>query len=254
MQESQLLTDTLKRCLRASSLTYRDVATVLDLSEASVKRVFSEGTFTLQRLERICTMMDMRIGDLCRLADKLHSERSTTLSLEQETALVESAELLRYFYRLLSGWEVAAINRAHALSEHLATRLLARLDRLGMIDLQPGNTVRMRVGPHIAWRTDGPLWQRYADAVQADFMTPGGFRGEGAAFHFKTGELSAGSLDILSRKMSGLAREFLELVELDSTLQPDQRQHTGLMVGLKPWLFSPLFTAEEATDHAFEGS
>ena len=110
MQESQVLTATLKRCLRASSLTYSDVAKALELSEASIKRVFSEGTFTVQRLERICAMMDMRIGDLCRLADKLHSELSTTLSLEQETVLVESPELLRYFYRLLSGWDVEAIN------------------------------------------------------------------------------------------------------------------------------------------------
>ena len=247
MQESQVLTATLKRCLHASNLTYRDVAASLDLSEASVKRVFSEGTFTVQRLERICTMMDMRIGDLCRLADKLHSEFSTTLSLEQETVLVDSPELLRYFYRLLSGWEVDAINREQGLNEHQATRLLARLDRLDMIELQPGNKVRMRVGPHIAWRTDGPLWQRYANAVQADFMTPGGFRGENASFHFETGELSAGSLDILSRKLARLAREFLELVELDSTLQPGQREHTGLMVGLKPWLFSPLFTTVKET-------
>ena len=123
-----------------------------------------------------------------------------------------------------------------------------------MIELQPGNKVRMRVGPHIAWRTDGPLWQRYANAVQADFMTPGGFRGKDAAFHFETGELSAGSLDILSRKLARLGREFLELVELDSTLQPDQREHTGLMMGLKPWLFSPLFTSEAPSDKPETGS
>jgi hypothetical protein len=73
-------------------------------------------------------------------------------------------------------------------------------------------------------------------------MKPGGFRGESAAFNFETGELSAGSLDILSRKMARLAREFLELVELDSRLPSEQRQHSGLMMGLKPWLFSPLFT------------
>ncbi len=245
MQESQALTDTLKRCLRASNLTYRQVAVELGLSEASVKRVFSEGTFTMQRFERICAMMDMRIGDLCRLAEKLQSDRTTTLSIEQESALVESPELLRYFYRLLSGWSVVDINQAHQINEHQATRLLAKLDRLGMIELQPGNTVKMRVGPHIAWRTDGPLWQRYAAAVQADFMTPGGFRHEGAAFNFETGELSAGSLDIISRKMAGLAKEFLELVELDSTLQPDQRLHSGLMMGVKPWLFSPLFATEK---------
>ena len=249
MQESQALIATLKRCLRASGLTYSDVASALELSEASVKRVFAEGTFTVQRLERICALMDMRIGDLSRLADNLQSERTTELSMEQESSLAESPELLRYFYRLLSGWATADINRSHNLTDIQATRLLAQLDQLAMVELLPGNAVRMRVGPHIAWRTDGPLWRRYAAAVQVDFMTPGGFRGEGAAFNFGTGELSAGSLDILNRKMARLAREFLELVELDSTLRPDQRKHSGLMMGLKPWLFSPLFTTGLPTDN-----
>lgn len=72
-------------------MTYRDVALALELSEASVKRVFSKSTFSVKRLEQVCALMDMRIGDLCRLADKLHSDHRTTLSLEQETALVESA-------------------------------------------------------------------------------------------------------------------------------------------------------------------
>ncbi len=245
MQENQVLTDTLKRCLHSAGMTYRDVAVALGLSEASVKRVFSKGTFSVKRLEQVCALMDMRIGDLCRLADKLHSDRRTTLSLEQETALVESAELLRYFYRLLSGWAVADINQAHDLDELRAIRLLAHLDRLRLIELQPENKVRMLVGPHIAWRDDGPLWSRYADAVQADFMSPGSFRGENVAFHFETGELSFGSLDILRRKLAKLSREFLELVELDSTLRPDQRFHVGLMMGLKPWLFSLLFARDQ---------
>jgi len=245
MQENQVLTNTLKRCLQSAGITYRDVALALELSEASVKRVFSKGTFSVKRLEQVCALMDLRISDLCRLADKLHSDRSTTLSVEQETALVESPELLRYFYRLLSGWEVADINHAHDLDELPAIRLLAHLDRLLLIELQPENKVRMLVGPHIAWRDDGPLWSRYADAVQADFMRPGSFRGENVAFHFEMGELSFGSLDILRRKLARLTREFLELVELDSTLRPEQRHHVGLIMGLKPWLFSLLF----ADDH-----
>ena len=144
MQENKVLTDTLKRCLHSAGMTYQDVALALELSEASVKRVFSKGTFSVKRLEQVCALMDMRIGDLCRLADKLHSDRRTTLSLEQETALVESAELLRYFYRLLSGWAVADINQAHDLDELRAIRLLAHLDRLRLIELQPKNKVRMQ--------------------------------------------------------------------------------------------------------------
>ena len=51
-QTDQILT-ALKKCLRAKGLTYRDVAAALELSEASVKRLFSEQSFSLKRLEEI---------------------------------------------------------------------------------------------------------------------------------------------------------------------------------------------------------
>jgi len=44
---------TLKKQLKAHGKTYADVAELLQLSEASVKRLFAEQSFTLKRLERI---------------------------------------------------------------------------------------------------------------------------------------------------------------------------------------------------------
>ena len=48
------LVEALKRTLKAKGLTYADVAGAIALSEASVKRMFARGDFTLQRLEEIC--------------------------------------------------------------------------------------------------------------------------------------------------------------------------------------------------------
>lgn len=51
MSQTRLIVETLKRELRKQRITYRDVARRLDLSEASVKRLFSEKSFTLERIE-----------------------------------------------------------------------------------------------------------------------------------------------------------------------------------------------------------
>ena len=240
MQESRALVESLKRCLKSANLTYRDVARQLDLSEASVKRLFSGGRFTLERMEAVCQMMDMRISDLARLAEQLHGEQVRALTVAQERALAADPGLLRYFYRLLTGWTAAQVNEDEGLTEPQGIRRLAKLDRLGLIDLLPGNRVRLRCGPHVAWRQDGPLWQRYADAVREDFMAAG-FRDPAARFHFESGELSAAALELLERKLQQLAREFRELVELDATLSPRERTHVGLLAAFKPWIFSPLF-------------
>jgi predicted XRE-type DNA-binding protein len=54
MAELQQLLVTLKRQIKARGLTYRDVAAALKLSEPSVKRLFSTGNLSLERLVDIC--------------------------------------------------------------------------------------------------------------------------------------------------------------------------------------------------------
>ena len=67
MKQTSDLIATLKKCLRAHGMTYREVAEGLGLSVASVKRVFAEETFTLSRLEEVCGLLDITIHDLSRM-------------------------------------------------------------------------------------------------------------------------------------------------------------------------------------------
>jgi len=243
MQETSLLIEVLKRCLRSANLTYADVAKALDLSEASIKRIFSEQRFSLRRLEAVCRLMNMSVADLCRLAEH-QAALPRVLGLKQETELADDPELLKYFYRLLSGWDHQTINQRQGLTEHQGTRLLARLDRLGLIELLPGNHVKIKTAKPVEWRRDGPLWRRYAEAVQEDFMAPG-FQAPEAALQFESGEISAANRELLERKLVRLARDFREMVELDSALEPAQRLHVGLLMAMRPWLFTPLFAGEQ---------
>ena len=53
MAHTAALVDVLKRELKARGITYAHVARKLNLSEASVKRMFSKREFTLKRLDEI---------------------------------------------------------------------------------------------------------------------------------------------------------------------------------------------------------
>jgi transcriptional regulator with XRE-family HTH domain len=240
MKQGKALVDSLKRVLRNRGLTYRDVAQALGISEASVKRTFSERSFSLARLEAVCELLDLRFIELCRLAERFESERDRHLSIAQEQALAADPVLLGVFYRLLSGWNARRIEQAQGLDAHRITRLLVNLDRLGLIELQPGNEVRLIVGPRLEWRRDGPLWRRYAEPVQEDFFR-GRFDGTDDDLRFETGELSKASLELMQRKLERLAQEFHELVELDASLPAERRRHAGLMLAVKPWVYSALF-------------
>ena len=87
MSESALIIEALKRSLKTRGLTYRDLATKVGLSEASIKRVFSEETFTLERLETMCVAIGVSLSELVRIAADSRESRSQYLTLEQEQLL-----------------------------------------------------------------------------------------------------------------------------------------------------------------------
>ena len=53
MAQTALIIDTLKRALKLHGKTYADVAEYLQLSEASIKRMFAQHRFSLQRLDAL---------------------------------------------------------------------------------------------------------------------------------------------------------------------------------------------------------
>ena len=66
MAETAALLEVLKRQLKARGVTYAQVARHLKLSEASVKRMFSQKEFTLSRIDAICEVAGIEFSDLAR--------------------------------------------------------------------------------------------------------------------------------------------------------------------------------------------
>ena len=70
MSQTRSLIDTLKLELRKQRITYKQVSEILDLSETSVKRLFSEEAFSIKRLEKVCALLHLDISDLVHLIDR----------------------------------------------------------------------------------------------------------------------------------------------------------------------------------------
>lgn len=233
MANAEQLISTLKKVLKSRGKTYADLARGLELSEASIKRLFSEKTFTLQRLEEICRLLDMDFFELARMA-RGESEAVRQMSVAQEELLAGDRKLLGLFYLLLNNRDLPGILGDYDLTEPEAIRLLVRLDRAGLIELLPGNRVRLRVSRQVRHRPNGPLRQKLGEAMVSDFLSVR-FDEHGGHFRFEVGELSVASAAMLQRKLDRLAAEFYELSELDTHLPPEQRSLYGLALGLRPW-------------------
>ncbi len=140
MEQTSLIIQTLKTCLKENNLTYVDVASALNLSEASVKIFFAEENISLQRLDTICRLINMEICDLTKRAEKQHEEIKE-LNEEQEVEFVKQPKLLFLAYMLLNEFDFESITQFYEIEELEGVQLLAHLDRIKFIDLLPGNRV-----------------------------------------------------------------------------------------------------------------
>lgn len=237
MDQTALLVSSLKKCLRAKGITYKDVANALDLSEASIKRNFSECTFTLKRIEEIANLADVDLYELARLTAIHKEQRTRVLTLAQERKLAKDPFLFTYFYLLLNGWTHRQLMKKLDISEARSIKQLTSLDKLGLIVLQPGNKARLLTAQTISWREDGPIRKLYEASVREEFLQSK-FDKSNETLLFKTAELSEVSIITLQKKIDALVKEMEALAEVDFTLPEKEKISVGLLAGFRPWVFS----------------
>lgn len=237
MSESAQIVAVLKRSLKARGTTYRDLAAAVGLSEASVKRIFAEETFSLARLEQICAALGLSIVEVARMAAQQTTPGGQQLSIEQEETLASEARLLACFHLLLNGHDASAIVKELDLPDRELRRMLVKLDTARLIELQPKMKVRLRTSNVISWRSNGPVRQLYEQQVKTEFLQAD-FTGRNESIGFASAELSEASAKILTRKAELLAKDFADLAALDAGLPNHQKRSMGLLLALRPWVFS----------------
>ncbi|MET0068524.1 MAG: helix-turn-helix transcriptional regulator [Candidatus Thiodiazotropha sp.] len=242
MAQTQQLIDALKRTLKAHGLTYADVASHLQLSEANVKRLFAKRRFTLERLDHICQMMEMEISDLVQEMNEWSGAAEISgLSLEQEAEIAGNLELLLVTVCVLNRWTMDEIVERFRLTEHRCIQHLAKLDRLRLIELLPKNRVKLLVARNFKWQENGPIQRFFQEKIEAEFFSSR-FDHTDERLIVVNGMLAESSNRVFQRKMEHLAREFDELNDDDAKLALDDRTGTTVVIAMRPWSYG-LFDA-----------
>lgn len=244
------LVETLKRVLKARSMTYAELARALQLSTPTVKRLFSQRSFTLERLEEILRVLEIDFYELARMGRGRRSG-PVELSPEQETALAGDARLFSIFWLISNEWRFDEIAAEFRIGAAQLTAFFARLDRLRLIDWRPGNRARLRVPKHYVWRAGGPLRKTYGLRVVTEFMRSR-FDSPLDAFHFEAQELSSESAVVVKRRLERFAAEINELVEIDASVPAKKRDAQkrdaqkrvtlGVLLACRPWSISIVHT------------
>lgn len=233
MAQAEALVGALKNVLKARGITYAKLAQGIGLSEASVKRVFAAKSFTLDRFDQICGLLGIEITDLARMVAH-ESATPSQLSMDQEKKLVSDAKLLLVAVHAINHWSLDEMVEAYSLSKAECIRMLARLDKLGIIDLLPNNKIRVRVARNFSWLPGGPIQQYFRAQLQNDFFKSR-FDQEGEKMTLVSGMLSRTSNATIQNHMRRLSAEFSELHHQDLGLPLSERFGTTLILAVRPW-------------------
>lgn len=236
MEQTKALVGELKRALKESQLTYQDVARHLDLSEASVKRMFANASMSLSRMEKILGLLQLHFSDL---VERLGARREyvSQLTPEQEEALLSDPAVLVITFLVLNRWSYDDIRETYDFDDKELQRILIRLDRLKLIELLPFNRYRLLTARNFTWRKNGPVQKYFASKIQTEFFNSR-FAGAGEELRFVGGRLSPDGIVQMQRAIERLASQFDELAERDSKLPIEESYGVSAVLAMRPMEFS----------------
>lgn len=228
MNQTNQIYDELKRLLKAAGLTYTDVAAHLEVSSASVKRLFADQTMSLQRIESIAELLGLTLGEIVKSAES-RDEQINVLTTSQEQALVDDIRLLIVGICVTNRWTFETILDHYTITEPELIQLMVRLDRLDIIELLPGNRYRLRVSRNFRWLTNGPLQKFFFKTVLPDFF--GVKQDESKSyFRFLWGLSSSSDMAEIRQRIDRLASEFVDVTE---QVHDDETHASSLLISFR---------------------
>lgn len=241
MSKSHVLITAVKQLLKSRNMTYRNVAQGLRLSEATIKRLFATGNFTIARLDEICLLMGLEIADLVRMAEA-NTHRIKELSEIQEKELASDPSLLLVAFLIVNGWSFSAIFKQYKFSEAELIYCFIKMDELKLIELLPNNRFKLLTSTNFSWRKNGPIIKFFTERMKQDYFE-GNFQTEKEAIMFVPGMLSETSCKTILKKIEQLVSEFNAINHQDASLPVELRSAFSMVVAFRPWkprIFSKL--------------
>ena len=233
MQASMLI-DGLKREMRARGITYAILASRIAMSEASVKRMFSQKNLTLQRLDEILQATQIEFGEIAQFAAD-DSRMVSQLTLAQEKEIVGDPRIFMIAVSMLNMIPLERLIAIYQIEMSELVGYLLKLDRIGFIELLPNNKVKLRVSRTFSWLPDGPIQSYFRSMAETDFLDYK-FDQPDEIMQLINLMLSKRSTAALSARLKLLTAEFSQIHQDEVKLPLDEKYPISLLIAARPWL------------------
>lgn len=237
MKTRQYIFESLRAHLKARQLTFKHISQELGVSEQTVKRIFLQQDCSLERLEKICELVQLDMRDLVRSSPRPR-KFIQHLTLQQEEQLAQNKKLLMVAVCTLSLWTHDDMREHLQLSAMECEDLLRKLDKMNFLDLMPGQRVRLRVARDFSWIIDGPI-MRMVKGMAGHYFDHL-FDGEGEILKVINVRLSKASALKLRSRLEQVAQEYADQVAIDAHLPLRKRPPQSVCIAARRWVPEPL--------------
>jgi len=230
------LIEALKQLCRSRGLRYRDIGAQLGVTERTVKRWFAGNGLTLQIAEDLCNVLDVTFIELCEVAKADLDMRPTKLGREQARQLFTDLQLGLVFILLTRGWSAEEIKRECRIPEALIVEHLVKLEKLKLVELLPGNKVRLLFSRNIRWGDNSEAGKAFERGLRNLFVTMD-FTTPGAVWTTQVVNISSQGLQEVMSKFQALAQDIMKHSDAERE-SPSPKSWQVVLMAAQP--FDPL--------------
>lgn len=233
MSQSSQIILTLKQVLKSKGIRYVDVANHLHISESSIKRQFTQADISLNRLEKICDLVNMDISDLLEL---MHIENMQVeqLSINQEREIISDIKLMLVTILVMNNLTFDEIYQVYNFEKPELIKLLLQLEKLKLIQLKPDNKIKTLISRTFQWQNNGPIQKYFENNIQDDFFDCQ-FNQGGELRLVINGMISPASNLIIQNKIKQLGQTFSDCAYRDQNIGLESRYGSTLVLAIRPW-------------------
>ncbi len=153
-----VLIESLKALVRAKGWTYKRLAQKMKLSEPTVKRIFQGIPCNIDKITKICDLLGVSFTDLIQLSSDKGPEKFY-LTRDQDDFFAENLDYYAFFYVLYYQTEgsLKELQKKWGISEDDSFRYLRKLEKMGLLELLPGNEYKFKVSGQLNVIDDGAV-------------------------------------------------------------------------------------------------
>lgn len=193
----------LKKELKASGITYCELAKTLKLSEAGIKKLLNKTDLSMNRAHQICHAIGVSFSEILRVSEEsFGSEKKFT---EQQVSFFRTnPHYFNFYMQLVYEQKVPEEIRVETgLSERSLFKYLKKLDDLDLIKLLPGNRISFPEGALAKVTVAGTALEKIKNDLTIDLIKKVEKTNRGSIF---------GGISFLSKdEAAGLEVELREL-------------------------------------------